>query len=366
MMRCLINLTDLTKVTIKSAMLLSVMGALIAPLVGFCDSGNAANSINATSEIKPQTKIMTWQIMLDAVMKIPSLSQWRYLGLCFWQQGYWVVTTNEMEYWKPDLVVSSFNELGTNPWDIANLADKAMYQAANAGAGVFQTVKTKLSSGQITGSTPSQNQGINMIDRVVDVYGIPSFSYGLYQLDNATSAMQPYYNSYLDLPNIYGLAEKLKYQTYNPFGNYIGSSFTNKWGYEFPRSMGVQTDNTYMASAMAAQRAVDIITNSSPLHVYQSVSNSCGINCAVTNVIEQDPEKEQAHEIWQEVYPNNKIIRIGEKDKSKTAKDRLGKDDDVKGSGNYVYVVWRHYKGCVQTSGEFLFATVMVPPTAKR
>ncbi|WP_119327769.1 TraU family protein [Cysteiniphilum halobium] len=363
MMRCLI---DLTKLAIKSAMFLSVMGGLVAPLTGFCNSGNAKNAENATSEIKPQTKIMTWQIMLDAVMKIPSLSQWRYLGLCYWQQGYWVVTTNEMEYWKPDLVVSSFNTLGTNPWVVANLADKAMYQAANAGAGTFQTVKTKLSEGQITGSTPSQNQGINMIDRVVDVYGIPSFSYGLYQLNNATSAMTPYYNSFMDLPNRYGLAEKLKYQTYNPFSNYIGASFTNKWGYEFPRSMSVQIDNTYMASAMAAQRAVDITTNSSPLHIYQSVSNSCGINCAVTNVIEQDPDSKQTHEIWQEVYPNNKVIRIGEKDKSEGTANRLGKADDAKGHGNYVYVVWRHYKGCVQTAGEFLFAMVMVPPTATR
>jgi integrating conjugative element protein (TIGR03756 family) len=270
-----------------------------------------------------------------------------------------------MEYWKPDLIVSSFNELGTNPWFEANLADKAMHATANAGAGAFQSVKTKLAEGQITGSTPSQNQGINMIDRVVDVYGIPSFSYGLYRLNNTTSPMMPYYNSFLDLPNRYGLAEKLKYQTYNPLGNYIGSSFTQKWGYEFPRSMSVQTDNTYMASAMAAQRAVDIVTNSSPLHVYHSVSNSCGINCAVTNVIEQDPNKKQTHAIWQQVYPSKKIIRIGENE-PKNAKERLGKADDKKGNGNYVYVVWRHYRGCVQTAGAFLFATVTVPPTERR
>ena len=44
----------------------------------------------------------------------------------------------------------------------------------------------------------------------------------------------------------------------------------------------------------------------------------------------------------------------------------LGEKDDHAGNGNYVFLVWRHYRGCIQNPGLFITATVDVPPTNKR
>ena len=133
------------------------------------------------------------------------------------------------------------------------------------------------------------------------------------------------------------------------------------WGYEFPRSMSVNIDNDYKASVVVALHAADLVTNNNALHTIQSTEDSCGQTCAVANVIEEMTEE---HAIWQEVYPNDRRILLGQDNTVEL--DSLGQADDVAGNGNYVFVVWRHYKGCVQAPGNVVLVTQPISPTKKR
>lgn len=64
----------------------------------------------------------------------------------------------------------------------------------------------------------------------------------------------------------------------------------------------------------------------------------------IANVI-FDPKREKV--IWQEVYPNNRNIKPGDA-------DDFGVSDEKSGNGNYVFVIWRKYRGCIQHEGKLL------------
>lgn len=80
----------------------------------------------------------------------------------------------------------------------------------------------------------------------------------------------------------------------------------------------------------------------------------------MSNVIE---EQNDMHEMWQEVYPSDRHVHPGRDDRKSTAS--LGKQDEQKGNGNYVFVLWRHYRGCIQ-GDHFIMATEGVLPTRGR
>ncbi len=108
----------------------------------------------------------------------------------------------------------------------------------------------------------------------------------------------------------------------------------------------------FIASVVIALRAADIVTNKNALHIVHSTHDSCGKNCAVANVIE---ETGHAHAIWQEVYPNDRQIHLGAPNSATGTP--LGQADEQAGHGNYVFVLWRHYRGCVQDSGHLWWAS---------
>ena len=125
--------------------------------------------------------------------------------------------------------------------------------------------------------------------------------------------------------------------------------------------MSVDNNNDYKASVSLALHGADIATNQNTLHISQGTSNSCGTNCAVDSVVE---ENDETHEIWQEVYPHDRHVVLGESDAGSLLP--LDQADITAGHGNYVFVIWRHYRGCIQGTGNFRWASHYVPPTTKR
>lgn len=312
--------------------------ALLFPLLLLLLVGSVHAS---TGEDKPHDSIYSWQILSKVYANIFNLSKFRIIGTCWWYHGWVVSSTLEEEYWYPDFIVTVANNKDSNPYFEVSKLDDLYYKAGSKEAQTLglNSLGIDMGEGQVS-NTGEANQGIGMISRVVNVYGMLNLGgLGLFQLNQDTQPLTPYYNSYIDTGGRYGVAELLKYQSYNIFGNAVGTSFLSKWDYEFPRSMDVQNDNRYIASALAAQRAADIVSNISPMHTYTPVANSCGQNCAVTNVIEQNPDAPQSS---------------------------LGSDAEKAGNGNYVFVVWRHYKGCVQSAGKLFFYTEYVPVTKPR
>ena len=113
-----------------------------------------------------------------------------------------------------------------------------------------------------------------------------------------------------------------------------------------------------IGSIMAGLRAAAIVTNRNYLHVVKSTGDSCGTNCAVANV-----NTSSQNTIWQEVYPYDKPIQMGEMGIGSLTP--VGAQDNQAGNGNYVFQLWRHYRGCIHGDGSLVFATVPVPPTQK-
>ncbi len=319
---------------------------------------------------KPPGTISTLGIAWDSARHVFDYSHFSVIGTCVWlDHGAfgipYLAFTLELDEYLPDMVVTSFNEKGDDPWDAARISlDKLSYAAGNMAS--KSITGYSLGNGQTSENNDSHEQANSLITKYVDVVGTPYplkyFPFLSLRLD--TIGFFPYYSSAMDVPGRLGLAQALRLpENMNLFAYIIGQGFTNKWGYEFPRSMTSNTTNDYEASIMAALRAADIVTNKNTLHIVKSTQDSCGTNCAVANIIEEPNDK---NEIWEEVYPNDRPIQLGQDASSIPPGHYLGEADEKAGNGNYVFLVWRHYRGCIQHSGQFLWAMVNVPPTAKR
>ncbi|MCD6056251.1 MAG: hypothetical protein K0R12_1213 [Gammaproteobacteria bacterium] len=293
------------------------------------------------------------------------------IGVCYWLKvGIFtrVVQTLEVSEWQPDLVVSVFNSdgeglaNGDNPWlEAKEFIDPPARVAAHTEAKL--TTGFDYSTGQ-NNSISTLAHYDNIRHKIVDVIGSPfmSLDYPL-KLKPDTSPFIPYYQSEYDAyQERSGLAEWLSRPWDVMAFTYPIGTPASHWGYEFPRSMTVENTNNFKASLVAALRAADLVTNKNTMHTIQSVNNSCGTNCAVANVTETTSQNGEV--IWQEVYPENRNITIGEDDS--LLPTPLGQSDNLAGNGNYVFVLWRHYRGCIQHSGNFLFATQSIPATQKR
>lgn len=317
---------------------------------------------------KPPSHITSLQVVEKGYSHYFKYSHFKIIGICVWWHCHGIFhcgfsTTMELDQYIPDLLVSVYNANSDNPWWEGNtFYDRVSYFGGN------NAMKAATGHNLGYGDTSMQQSGSDRINglrtKAVDVVGSPMLLFHLpfISLRKDPSAYVPYYLSDLDtVSDRLDFAEAIRPETYNIFGNYIGKNFVDHWGYEFPRAMTVDNANDYKASIMAALHAADLVTNRNDLHVTKSVSDSCGKNCAVSNVIE---ESKDGHEIWEEVYPNDKHIQLGEDDS--LSPSELGSDDDQKGHGNYVFMIWRHYRGCIQHDGHLVWKSKSVPDTHKR
>lgn len=108
----------------------------------------------------------------------------------------------------------------------------------------------------------------------------------------------------------------------------------------------VNQPNDAKASAVVAQRAADIITKSAQPHIYKQLSNRCGDHC------DADSNKENSEQTqFQMIYPSadNQCIVFGKSDLGSLRP--WGMDAAQAGDHRYVWVLWRHYHGCVPDPG---------------
>lgn len=319
-------------------------------------------------EVHAKDYITSFGISLKAVKHI-KYSIPKIKGICVFLDGKYipeVYITPVVEQLLPDLVVSVYNVKNSNPFkevqkiyenEVALKAYKEMRESLSS-----QVLNMTIPSDE--GATSAQSAPVKSRSeqtRIVDVVGAPSNIISIpYVLHNTEPwPLRAYYLSQLDeFSDRYGLTETL-YTIAHPgllLGGAIGNTF-NHWGHELPRSMRVNNPYRYRASVVSAMHGADIATNKHYGHVVPSpLDNSCGQNCVISNVV-FDPKKENI--IWQEVFPNERIITPGNS-------DDLGLKDDRKGKGNYVFLVWRKYKGCIQAPGLLKYTTYNVGKPIKR
>lgn len=307
------------------------------------------NTVFAES-IEPPHPISSFGIATKVLSKLFTNSHYKVIGSCTWAVGKLppkLVVVPAVEQFLPDLIVTVANRPETNAW----IEAKALYENP-ASQAIYQ--KTYLLA---TGSALGFGEGTNQLSRlhindertrVVDVIGSPAGLYRLPYLSHKaeTKFGYPYYISEADAVSDRTELAELAYMATHPnllFNHDIGSH-TETWGYEVPRSMKVTHPSRYRASVVAALHAADIVTNKNSLHVTQSTKNACGPNCVISNVVF---DRENQNIIWQEVYPQNRNINFNES-------ETLGLADDKAGNGNYVFVVWRKYRGCIQNQGKYI------------
>ncbi|WP_131783823.1 TIGR03756 family integrating conjugative element protein [Legionella gresilensis] len=304
----------------------------------------------AKESIKPPHPVNTFTIATRVLSKTLSNSHYKIIGSCTWAEGKFppkMVAVPAVEQFLPDLIITVANRPETNPW----IEAKALFE--NPGSQALYQRAYKLATGSDLGFGDDAGQINNMHinderTRVVDVIGSPA---GFYQIPYLSHRAEthygyPYYISEADAVSDRTEVAEIAYMLTHPYLliNHDIGSLGNIWGHEVPRLMRVTQPSRFRASVVAAMHAADIVTNRNSLHVTQSTKNSCGKNCVVANVT-FDPR--QKHVIWQEVYPRNRNINAA------NAKD-FGNADDIAGNGNYVFVVWRKYRGCVQHRGKYI------------
>lgn len=310
---------------------------------------------------KPTKPTSTPQIAVRVLKKLTKNSHLRVIGSCMWLERNVppkLTPGPAVSQFVPDLIVTVSNNPGENPWIEAN----TLYEnkaALTTYKSLFTTaLNLPLGFGDGSGQLASQHLNEDRT-RVVSVIGSPSAVYQIKGITHKpeTTFMKLYYSSLADAVNERTELGEVAYMATHPqllINHDIGSS-SYFWGHELPRLMRVTQPSRYRASVVAAMHAADIVTNEG-MHLKVPTTNSCGPHCVVANVV-FDPRQKQV--IWQEVYPKNRNIIPG-------APSDEGIDDEEKGNGNYVFVVWRKYKGCVTQSGKLLWGTPRVGTPQKR
>ena len=310
----------------------------------------ACSALHAQESLKPPKPISSFNIATKVIGKIFTNSHYKIIGSCTWSVGTMppkLVVKPAIEQFLPDLIVTVDNTPNTNPWIEAN----ALFENPASQALYKKTYKLATGSDLGFGDDAGQSTSMHINDertRVVDVIGSPA---GLYRFpylshQSETRFGYPYYISEADAVSDRTELAEIAYMATHPhllFNHDIGGT-GHVWGHEIPRLMRVTHPSRFRASVVAAMHAADIVTNKNVLHVTQSTSNSCGPNCVVSNVV-FDPQ--QTGVIWQEVYPRNRIINPAD------ASD-MGIEDEKAGNGNYVFVLWRNYRGCIQHKGKLI------------
>ncbi|MBL4647748.1 MAG: TIGR03756 family integrating conjugative element protein [Gammaproteobacteria bacterium] len=303
------------------------------------------------------------QNVLGAALKNPfgNFLNYKVTGVCFWLKfdfGYpYMTTTLKVDHFLPDAVVSVYNGYGQNPWWFANtVIDPLMKLMGNT---VYRSA-TGLTPSYGNASAGSDNDMMQKF-KEVDVIGNPAVSLlasrlGLLFISTQAMPFQPYYSSLAD--SYFWRNPTLGNLLHLPYlipGVRTEGSLLDQWGSIFPRIGYVTQLGDYKAAAVFALRAADIATHAGQTRVYFPLpSGSCGNNCTVWASHENDFDDVKFQEIYPVATTDAKPV-FGINDLAQMSS--YGQSQYHKGQGNYVWVLWRHYAGCIQTNGQFMGST---------
>lgn len=318
-----------------------------------------------SNEVKADKEINSIGIVGKINKNIFKNLHYKVLGICVWQKsGKLPKILPELEHFFPDLVVTVYNRPGTNPWlEVRTLLENKQVIKAQE-----KTYKALVGFSPSYGSAASSVNiaGLHRKHPLVDVLGSPYnlLSIPFITLRPETTPLRPYYLALNDLIvsrlQVIEIALSLRLLPYGAkflLGFPIGTGLGH-WGYEIPRHFITHTNSKFRAAMVAAMQGADLVTNINSGHLLSSTSNSCGKNCVIENVAFDNTGKKI---LWQEVFPKNRMIKPGEEGHRK---DEI--TENLKGKGNYVFVVWRKYRGCVQGQGKLIYKTKKVGLAVKR
>lgn len=307
--------------------------------------------------------IHTADILAKTAEATFACAQWRAVGLCFWLDcsvlGCRVETSLKIGHYNPDLVVSSYNTLGDNPWrEMQPVLGAIQQSAAGSVLGSLIDVVMDSSGNRTEGSRRRDHK--NLIYRETDAIGHPALDTVLaalpppFRCASEAKSFVPYFQSAIDaLSWRTGLPESLFPASLIPGQREIGNWPLATWGSVYPRSGWAIQPEEPKAAAITAQRAGDIVTRLLQPHVYLPLSvlepSTEGL-WAPGPLIENDPSTGT----WQMLAPvtDTECQLFGiEEPLISWANGRVDPE------GDYVWNLWRPYQ-CCASAGQLLIGDI--------
>ena len=306
--------------------------------------------------------ITTPQILTQTTTAALTCMQWMPTGICFWLRcslsGCSVRTSVKVGHYNPDLVVSSYNELGGNPWlEIRATLGLAQKAAATGLLGSLLPVPLD-SAGNRTEGT-SERDHHNLLFRETDAIGHPLSSLsgiaswtGLL-CPSETTSFVPYFQSGLDALSWRQEVPEIFYPaSFIPGLRELGSWPLQTWGGVYPRTGWTTQAEEPKAAAINAQRAGDIVTRPGQPHVYIPVtaSSSSGLRVWSPGPLVETDDRTGT---WQMLAPTPEFTCavFGTNDLASLTGWGGGRVD---AAGDYVWNLWRPYQCCRRRGQVFL------------
>ncbi|WP_111414527.1 TIGR03756 family integrating conjugative element protein [Billgrantia lactosivorans] len=299
--------------------------------------GLAPQSARATSITTPE--------IVESALSTECLD-YNVIGICVWLHcttfGCSIRTSVKVRHYIPELVVSSYENTGGNPWrEIAMVSPPA---------------GDALAGGQSTSEAQSDIQE-HLRFKNVDAIGHPGaelfnqFASALgYTCSGAAQAFQPYFVSTLDaLAWRSGIPETAYPEALIPGRRELGQMGSDLWGNIYPRSGFINQVHDYKSAALMAQRSADIVTREGQPHVYHPlVSSERDGFWPPDPVVEGDNDHR-----WQHLMPKMSRSCVVWPDRSPT--DTYA--DRIDEAGDYVFALWGRYRCCRRRGQELLYHT---------
>jgi len=269
----------------------------------------------------------------------PDCLEYRVVGICYWLLcttfGCSVETSVKVRHYVPDAVVSSYSNTGENPW--LEVRAMSMPNASAQGGG--------------DGTTAHDNENNLARFKHADVVGHPggwafsqfASSFG-YSCEGAGTAFMPYLLSTLDtLAWRYNVPEMAYPEALIPGQREIGTrAGRNLWGNVYPRGGFLHQSDDYMAGAVVAQRAGDVVTRRGQLHVYQPLLADSEDGYWPAGALF---ENDAATGKWQELTPTlSRSCAVFPHSETRVQAQQ----------GDYAWALWRPYSCCEREGQVFL------------
>lgn len=316
-------------------------------LVGQLSFGAPVDTLTITKEV------------MAAALNNPfgNFLNYRVEGICEWEHwtplGPYFTTTLEVNEFLPDAVVMVYTNEGKNPWGYANtMVDPIMQKMGDAIAKSIDGV-APLSTNDSVGGGGDMMEKFKEAEIIGDPALLTFFSHLHFaMIPSEATPFVIYYSSLLDTYFWHSpqLDDLMHPQDLLPDVRNEGSA-VDRWGAIFPRIGFIDQMGDFKAAAVIALRAADIATNADQSHIYEVLpSGSCGAHCKVWPSHEND----FADVKYQEIYPVPTVTAkkvFGVNDLIGHTKDQ---NQYALGHGNYLWVMWRHYEGCIQGGGQLV------------
>ncbi len=295
-------------------------------------------------------QIDSLSVVKNTLQAAPQCLDYHITGTCFWLRcvgpACHVETTLKVEHYLPDLVVSSYTHYDNNPWLFAQkIADPVFYRLGQQQLRNFSDFKMGW------GDQPANlNDNLNNKFHEVDLIGNPALTLlSRYPLI-LSSTVKPYAVYYSSLIDAYawrflGL-ERFNPNSLIPDLHEVGKFLINDWGSLYPRNGFVNQPNDAKAAAVTAMRAASIISEAGQPHLYQFLSQDCGQACYVDRIKENSQDTQ-----FQLIYPKVSQECSIFASHSLPSSDPFGTNVSLMGHHRYMWVLWRHYHGCIRDQG---------------